>query len=475
MAASDTLRLSQLAAKVEKVVYDAFSALQFWVIADVTNHNKKAGTNYHYFVLVEKAPGSNELLAKFSAKAWGDGAREISVFEARTGQKFTNNIQVLVRVAIQYHAIRGIQLNLTSIDTNFTLGVLEQQRIATLERLCRENAQFIQRRGEEYWTRNKGIKLQLVIQKIAVVCARGSAGWQDFQHTIENNSRGYKFDVTPFFTNVQGDANAPAMRERMIEIYQSRVKFDLVVIIRGGGAQTDFLIFDHYLVGQAIARFPIPVITGIGHQKNTTIADLMAHTSVKTPTQVAEFVINHNRFFEEQLLTIQKNLLIQVQQFISVKNRLLNNTRAQITNAAYRMMSDHKQDLFDIRQDIIANGRQIPFAHRNALNNLTATMFSKPKIILGAKFADLKNSVYNIKINQSTFLKASRSYLGHFESYFNAVSPASTLKRGFAIVKYNGKIISEPDLLKAGDKFSVIIKDTELQAQLQNKKDYHGE
>jgi len=475
MAAPDALRLSQLAAQVEKVLNDAFSTLQFWVIADVTNHNNKAGTNYHYFELVEKAPGSNELLAKFSAKAWGDGAREISVFEARTGQKFTNNIQVLVRVAIQFNAIRGIQLNLTSIDTNFTLGVLEQQRIATLERLCRENAPFIQRRGEEYWTRNKSIELRLVIQKIAVVCARGSAGWQDFQHTIDNNSRGYKFDVIPFFTNVQGDANAPAMREKMIEIFRSQVKFDLVVIIRGGGAQTDFLIFDHYLVGQAIARFPIPVITGIGHQKNTTIADLMAHTSVKTPTQAAEFVINHNRFFEEQLLTIQKNLLIQVQQLISVKNRLLNNTRAQITNAAYRMMSDHKQDLFDIRQEIIANGRQIPFAHRSALNNLTATMFSKPKIILGAKSSDLKNSIHNIKINQAAFLKASRSYLEHFESYFNAVSPANTLKRGFAMVKYNGKIISEPDLLKAGDKFSVIIKETELQAQLQNKKDYHGE
>jgi exodeoxyribonuclease VII large subunit len=474
MAASDTLRLSQLAAKVEKVVYDAFSALQFWVIADVTNHNKKAGTNYHYFELVEKAPGSNELLAKFSAKAWGDGAREISVFEARTGQKFTNNIQVLVRVAIQYHAIRGIQLNLTSIDTNFTLGVLEQQRIATLERLCRENAQFVQRRGEEYWTRNKSIKLQLVIQKIAVVCARGSAGWQDFQHTIDNNSQGYKFDVIPFFTNVQGDANASAMRERMIEIFQSQVKFDLVVIIRGGGAQTDFLIFDHYLVGQAIARFPIPVITGIGHQKNTTIADMMAHTSVKTPTKVAEYILNHNRNFEDQLTTIQKNILIKAQQGLSEKSRFLDTTRALIINNTYRLLTDYKEQLVGLRQSVIDTGREIPYRKRTQLSLITSTMFSQPKIIVGLKFGDLRNTITNLKIYQARFLQNSRGYLGHYVSYFAAVSPENTLKRGFAIVKHQGRIINDPGVLKKGDIFTVVMQQTELITELKDKKTSNG-
>jgi exodeoxyribonuclease VII large subunit len=474
MTVTNSLRLSQLAAKVEQVIKNAFDDMQFWVIADVTNHNQKAGTNYHYFELVEKAQGSNQLLAKFSAKAWGDGSREISVFESRTGQKFTSNIQVLVRVKVQFHATYGMQLDLTAIDTNFTLGVFEQQRLATLERLCLENPKFIQKRGEEYWTRNKTLALPSVIQKIAVVCARGSAGWQDFQHTIENNTDGYRFELTPFFTNVQGDVNAAAMRERMIEIFQVQVMFDLVVIIRGGGAQTDFLIFDHYLVGKTVAGFPIPVITGIGHQKNTTIADLMAHTSVKTPTKAAEFIINHNRLFEEQLVRRQKNLLIQVQRLISVNNRQLDNSRAVITGATYQMIAERKQELFDIRHVIIAQGRDSPYRLRNELNTLTSTMFSRPKIILGTKSGDLKNSIANINANQATFLKTSRGYLGHFEVYFNAVSPASTLKRGFAIIMKNGKILSDPITLKKGDTFSVIMKETELQAELKNKKEYDG-
>lgn len=150
MPETETLKLSELAAQVEQVLLNTFKNLQFWVIAEVTNHSHKVSTNYHYMELIEKAPGSDNLLAKFSAKAWGAGADSLKLFESRTGQKFTNNIQVLIKVKIEYHSVRGLQLDITNIDPNFTLGVLEQQRQSTLERLCRENPQFIQKRGEEY-------------------------------------------------------------------------------------------------------------------------------------------------------------------------------------------------------------------------------------------------------------------------------------------------------------------------------------
>lgn len=474
MPEPNSIRLSQLAAQVEQVLKNAFDNMQFWVIADVTNHNQKSGTSYHYFELVEKAQGSNQLLAKFSAKAWGDGAREIGVFESRTGQKFTNNIQVLVRVKVQYHATYGIQLDLTGIDTSFTLGVLEQQRMLTLERLCRENPQFIKKRGEEYWTSNKALSLPLVIQKIAVVCGTGSAGWQDFQHTIENNPHKYKFDLSPFFTNVQGDANAAAMRAKMIEIFQSPVKFDLVVIIRGGGAQTDFLIFDHYLVGQAIARFPIPVMTGIGHQKNTTIADLMAHTSVKTPTEAAGIIINHNRAFHERLINIQQNLIIKAQQFLAGHNIQLSGSKAQITQAGYKLISSEKQQLNNIRQSIIGNGREIPYYRRTALSHAVNALLTYPKITIAFRKGELVNTIANIKANQTAFIKNSRGQIVHFKAIFDAVSPEKTLRRGFAMVKYQNSVISDPSELKKGDDFSVVMKDTELMVQLKDKKHYDG-
>lgn len=125
----------------------------------------------------------------------------------------------------------------------------------TLESLYREYPQYILKRGDEYWTKNKSFPLPLVIQRIAVISAAGSAGWQDFKHAVDNNPYGYKFEITPFFTRVQGESNAEAMQDALIAIYQSQVTFDIVAIIRGGGAQTDLLIFDHYLVGRVIAAF----------------------------------------------------------------------------------------------------------------------------------------------------------------------------------------------------------------------------
>jgi len=232
MVKSDTLRLSQLAIQVEQVLKGAFENIHFWVIADVTNHNHKADSNYHYFELVEKISGSDKLLAKFSAKAWGDGARELILFETRTGQKFTNNIQILIQVKVIYHPTYGLQLEVISIDHNFTLGVIEQQRQETLERLCKDYPLYIQKRGEEYWTKNKSLSLPLVIQRIAVVSAAGSAGWQDFKHTVDNNTYGYRFEIAPFFTKVQGESYAKAMQDTLIAIYQSPFRFDIVVIIR---------------------------------------------------------------------------------------------------------------------------------------------------------------------------------------------------------------------------------------------------
>ncbi|MCO5948077.1 exodeoxyribonuclease VII large subunit [Mucilaginibacter flavidus] len=474
MPPTEHLRLSQLADKVEQTLNNAFNGMHFWVIADVTNHNHKADSNYHYFELVEKTSGTDKILAKFSAKAWGNGSRELALFGTRTGQKFTNNIQVLLQVKVTYQPTYGLQLEVTSIDPNFTLGVIEQQRQQTLERLCINNPESIQKRGEEYWTRNKSLSMPLVIQRMAVVCATGSAGWQDFKHTLDNNLYGYRFEISPYFTQVQGETNAIAMEEKLIAIFQSPIRFDVVVVIRGGGAQTDFLIFDHYRIGRAIARFPIPVITGIGHQKNITIADQMAHTSVKTPTKSAEFIINHNRTFQEQLLNIRKNLLIKAQQNLSARNSELNITKTHITNAAYQMLSSEKTYISDIVQVITGKGRSIPYLNRIALANISATLLTRPKIVVSEKSKDLQNLKINIIHYQKSLLTNTKGYLNHSISIFKAYSLENTLNRGFAVVSFNGRIISDPGVLQKGDNFTVRLKKTELSVTLQNKTSYDG-
>ncbi|MEJ0034272.1 MAG: exodeoxyribonuclease VII large subunit [Bacteroidota bacterium] len=281
MQAPKHIRLSELNQRIAYVVNSTFGEMSCWVVADVTSHTFREEKAYHSFELVEKDPISNRVIAQIRGKAWGFGSERIEQFEKQTGQRFTNNINVLVNVSVEYHPVYGLQVNLIDIDPAFTLGVLEQQRLAVLEDLVSKNPDFIRKHGDRYITRNNQLKFGAVIQKIAIISSKTSAGAEDFLHTLNNNPHGYQFSIDNYYTVMQGENNADQFVAKIIEVYNSGRPYDVVVITRGGGAQTDFLIFDNYHVGRAVARFPIPIITGIGHQKNETIADLMAHTSTR--------------------------------------------------------------------------------------------------------------------------------------------------------------------------------------------------
>jgi exodeoxyribonuclease VII large subunit len=446
------LRLSELTAAIADTLAKAFGQRSFWVIADVTNHTFKPDKNYHHFDLVEKAADSNDLLAKVQAKAWGKGALSIQQFQQDTGQRFTNNIQVLVNVAVNYHPVFGLQLNINEIDPNFTLGMLEQQRLATLQRLVQENPGFISRVGDVFVTKNKELRLNKVIQRIAVVSSNTSAGWQDFKHTLDHNPFGYVFSIDDYFTLVQGENNAQQLVSRLIQVFESQAPYDAVVIIRGGGAQTDFLIFDNYLIGKAIAKFPIPIITGIGHQKNETIADLMAHTVTKTPTKAAEFILNHNRSFEDSIGAFQKRIIIQSQQRLSASLQAIGRLNSSIVNQAQAIL--------------FGKGRE--------LLSVASAISTKPTIIVYNRKNDISQIVSNLAAFSTISLKNQRGYLGHYVTLIKALSPESTLKRGFAIIKTDNRITSDPDELVKGRDVEIILRNQSITTTVKSKKEYHG-
>ncbi len=456
------------------VIRKAFQATSFWVIADVTNHTHKQNSNYHYFELVEKDTATNTILAKFSAKAWGAGSKELEAFERITGQRFSDNIQVLVNVTVGFHATYGLQLQLIHIDASFTLGVIEKQRQDTLEKLVLENPSFIEKIGEEYVTRNKKLPLPRVIQTIAVISSRSSAGLQDFRHTLENNIFNYYFKVDEYYTGVQGEANAAALRDQLIGIYRSNIPYDVVVITRGGGAQTDFLIFDNYLVGQAIAKFPIPVITGIGHQKNTTIADLMAHSPTKTPTRSAELIIAHNRAFEEGLLNFQKRVLIKSQQLFSSNFQFLSHLNSMIVNKSRNILINHRGRVDQLNQAVVNSSKSILYRYNTSLVNISSQLLIKPRIIISNKARDIHNLTANLRTFYTLYLKNQQGYLGHFTSLIKLVSPENTLKRGFTLVKINNKIVSTADGIGAGTEILVVFSRDELKVTVNSKSPHHG-
>lgn len=446
------LRLSELTAAVAEAIQQAFARKTFWVVADVTSHTHKADKDYHHLDLVEKNPASHEILAKLHATAWGRGSLNIQRFEHQTGQRFTNNIQVLVNVSVGYHPVYGLQLSINDVDVNFTLGALEQQRRGTLERLVLENPDCISRVGDRFLTRNNQLPLNKVLQRIAVVSSADSAGWQDFRHTLQTNPHGYQFQIDDYFALVQGESNAQLLVDRLIDIHNSKIAYDAVVIIRGGGAQTDMLLFDNYYLAKAIARFPVPIITGIGHQKNESIADLMAHTAAHAPTKAAELICAHNRVYEEALITFQKTIIIKAQQQLSGRLQTL----ARINNA------------------ITSQSQGILFERRRQLLHIGSLMVTRPSILVANKSKDIRQVASNLEAFTAIYLKNAKGYLGHYVSLVQALSPEHTLQRGFAIIKANGRITSDPDQLVKGKDIEILLRDQAILSTVKSKTIRHG-
>lgn len=452
MTATPSIRLSELTTQISNAINGVFGSNTFWVVADVSNYTYKPQSNFHYFELVEKDKLSSKILAKISGRAWGNASVNISNFEKATGQQFKNDINVLVQVAVHYNPAFGLQLNLLDIDTSFTLGQFEKQRKETLERLLRDNSSFIRLLEGQYITRNSELPLNKVLQHIAVISSDTSAGYLDFRHTLETNAFGYHFEVDDYFTLVQGEGNAKQFLSKLINVFESGKPYDALVIIRGGGAQTDFLIFDNYELNRAIAKFPVPVITGIGHQQNETIADLMAHTSTKTPTKAAEMLIAHNRVFEETILSIQQQLVIKT----------------------FQLMNLHKEQLNRLNQVTINSVKNLLHEKHRDIVNLSGMILTNPKIIISNKKKDLSNLLANMKsYNRMYFINQAR-YISHFESVVRLMSPQNILNKGFAIIKISGEIVSDASGIHAGTELTITLADTEINTKVLSKTSRNG-
>ena len=444
------------------------------MVAEVTNYSFQAAKGYHYFDLVEKAGSGTQIIAKMQAAAWSQGHERIQEFQRVTGQRFRNDIEVMMKVAVTYHASFGLKLTLLDVDSSFTIGALEQQKQQTLRRLLAECPEFIRQEGDQYITANKEKKLPAVIQRLAVVTSSSSAGLQDFMHTLESNSFGYRVKVDPYYTIVQGEVNAELIYKKLLDVFHSGVAYDVVVLIRGGGAQTDFLIFDQYPLAKIIAKFPIPVITGIGHQINQTVADMMAHTSVKTPTKAAEFIIAHNRAFEDAVNKLQNMIAIRTQQLLSHRQDRLAVLKSGITSRTAMMLNERRSLLSDMHQIVVNESRNLLLDKNHALLKQGSVILTKPRIMVSTHKNDLVNIVANIKIFKANFIRNQQAYLNHHRTVAKMMAPDNILKKGFAIVKVDGNITSDPGKAGKGKEISVILKETEILATVNQKKKYDG-
>lgn len=269
--------LSELCYEIQEIIEYELEG-RYWVRTEIASLSVRG---HCYMELVEKAK-DNTLAAKVRATCWSNVYSLLSAyFIQETGQALRVGMQVLVEVSVTFHPVYGLSLNIWNIDPTYTQGDLAKQRQATIRRLTEEGVIDLQ----------KELTIPTLPRRIAIISAADAAGYGDFCDQLQNNRFGYRFETALFAATMQGDHAPKSIIAALSKIASEEEKWDVVVIIRGGGATTDLGCFDDYELASHCAQFPLPILSGIGHTRDMSIVDMVAHTSVKTPTAAAEWLI----------------------------------------------------------------------------------------------------------------------------------------------------------------------------------------
>lgn len=276
MAIRPHITLLELQRRIKLTLSEGF-ALPLWVSAEVADL-KVNYSGHCYLELIQKEETSANGVPTAQARAviWRSAYSRIAAyFEAETGQRLAPGIRILAQVVVNYHELYGLSLQIVEIDSTFTLGDMEQQRRQTIERL----------QAEGVWEMNHELPMPLLVQRLAVISSAQAAGYQDFCKELARI--GYRYEVTLFDAFMQGASAEESIIKALCAVAARQEEFDAVVIVRGGGSTTDLNCFNAYRLSSHVAQFPLPVLTGIGHDKDQSVVDLVAHTPLKTPTAVA--------------------------------------------------------------------------------------------------------------------------------------------------------------------------------------------
>jgi exodeoxyribonuclease VII large subunit len=444
------LTLSELNEQIKETLANAFPS-SVWVVAEVSE--LKENRNGHcYLELIEKQGA--EIVARSRATIWSYTFRMLKpYFETTTGQFFTQGIKILVQVSVEYHPSFGLSLNIKDIDPIYTVGDMAMQRKEIINRL----------QAEGVFEMNKELQLPLVPQKIAVISSATAAGFQDFMNQLEHNDFGFKFYTKLFQATMQGGDAVPSIINALERIFEFEDFFDAVVIIRGGGATADLSSFDNYDLAFNITQFPLPIITGIGHEKDVTIIDLVAHTRMKTPTAVAEFLIKGmERFYdrmlemENEIVELTRNVIESHQKGLEqaatnlnyVVSDFINKNQSQLTKKGNQIQRAVKQFSFQKERDLNRT--------KNRTKSKVLLLFAVSKTNLSQKRRNLKHVVKGTMLTQLSVLDQYKKLLTarakkmmhneeervHFhENTARLINPKNVLKRGYTLTFKEGKIV----------------------------------
>lgn len=407
---SEVLTLFDLNRLIRSVLEESLPGT-FLITAEIASCNVK---NHCYMTLVDKA--DDTIRAESGAVIWASRYRSIAgTFEKQTGTSLAKGIKILLEAEVSYHERYGLKLNIINIDPSYTIGEMAVRRKEILERLTKEG--LIER--------NRLLEFPLVPQRIGIISSSTAAGYEDLMNHLEHNVYGYKFESMLYEALMQGERAEASIVAALGKCAENAASLDLVVIVRGGGGQTDLHCFDSYEIGKAVAFLPLPVVSGIGHQRDVTVLDEISNMRAKTPTAVADLIITRVKEFEDRL-----------------------------DSSAHALVRGTREMTADMRGDLSSLSRTLEALVRNELLDNSHRLAT---FIKGLRYA-LK------------FIKNENRRLKTGEGNIKLLDPKSVLKRGYSITYNDGKAVRSIADIQKGDSIRTVLYDGEVASQVTGKK-----
>ena len=429
---TEKLSLSELQLIIRDSLYMALPDM-YWVVAEISEI-KENYSGHCYLELIEKQQDEKNLRARVKAIIWCKRYTFLkSYFENMTGESLREGLKILVRVKVEYHELFGLSLIICDIDPAFTIGEMALKRQLIIRRLEEEGI----------FTMNKETGLPYSIQRIAVISSSNAAGYTDFMNHLTGNSFGYVFYTKLFESPMQGSDTEQGIITALDKIAQHVHLFDIVVIIRGGGSVVDLSWFDNYNIAYHVTQFPLPVITGIGHEKDMSVTDMVACMALKTPTAVADYIVGHMAEIGNRLLEMMTSIR-DLSRLIIEKNlnrieapalRLLPLTRIMIANIK-DMISEKTIRMISLGKENTRKAGLTPAGHlsrlRSGIRSFTA--------IKGSYF---ERAVSTLRTGTVKLIQVKNLHLETLEKTLDILSPEKILLRGYTITSKNGIIIKK--------------------------------
>jgi len=405
----------------------------FWVRAEISELH----FNRHcYMELVQKDERGHGIIAKARAQIWANKWHLLkSHFEKVTGQSLSAGMEVLVKVEVTFHELYGFSLNIIDIDPTYTLGDIARRRMEIIQTL----------KDEGVYDMNKEITLPRLLQRIAVISSATAAGYGDFCDQLKNNKFGLAFHTQLFPALMQGNGVEESVISALNAIAQDVNYWDVVVIIRGGGSATDLSGFDTLALGENVAQFPLPIITGIGHERDDTVIDMVSHTRVKTPTAAAEFLIHHQ---EEELNEVEDLTL-----------RIVNSTSTIIQQEKHRLsiLANKLPTLFEVFKQ-----------RENA--RLERTFITLQSLIIQKTINEknlIENKAQRLKSAIEAVFTTQHHKLEMMQTKMDGADPQRILNLGFSITRIDGKAVQDASSLQKGQTIETTLKSGTIKSTIQ--------